>query len=37
MKGIDWKQGLVTLAAVVIGMVIYDKLIAPRLDAVVPA
>ena len=37
MKGFDWKHGLITVAAVIVGVLIYEKVIAPRFDTVVSA
>lgn len=31
-KGIDLKHIVITVVAVVIGLVVYDKVIAPRFD-----
>lgn len=35
MKNIDIKHLVTTIAAVVIGMLVYEKVIAPRFDTIV--
>jgi len=37
LKKINWGQFLTTVAAVIVASIVYDKWIAPRFDAVVPA
>ena len=32
LKGIDFKSILTTVGSVVVGMLIYEKLVAPRFD-----